>query len=101
MTEIAGCCKVVDGVSWTVERTAVTVFAPHLDRALRLDYPEAAIWDLAVRGQPVARIAVKLEWISGLDAAQARSFVAAAVGRWLASGLMTEISPLVEHIDHV
>ncbi|MBI5086313.1 MAG: hypothetical protein HZB13_17180, partial [Acidobacteria bacterium] len=40
-----------DGVRWTVEQQGIAVFAPGVERPLRLSYPEAAVWELLTRGQ--------------------------------------------------
>jgi len=51
-----------------------------------LPYPEAAVWDLLSRGEPLEAAAGKLGLIAGLDLEGARALVNDCARRWMAGG---------------
>ncbi|MBI5084847.1 MAG: hypothetical protein HZB13_09655, partial [Acidobacteria bacterium] len=73
---------------WTVEQQGIAVFAPGVERPLRLSYPEAAVWELLTRGQSSDVTAGKLRAIAHLDESGAEGLVRRQLKAWLAAGLI-------------
>ena len=76
------------GVRWAVETRGVAVFHPDKGVFATLEYPEAAVWDLASRGYRFDRIAELVGHIAGVERPAAESLVIDALERWLAMGLL-------------
>ena len=74
------------GVAWTVERRGVLLLG---DGGRMLAYPEAAIWDLLVRGNTLDQVSGKLSAIAGVPAEAARRLTGEWVERWSGEGLLT------------
>ncbi len=59
--------RAADHVSWVVEQGGILLIDRKTNRYIRLYYPEAAIWDLVVRGIPEKRLLRMLDVISDTD----------------------------------
>ena len=73
-------------MQWTVEREGVQVYSAA--GSLFLRYPQAAVWDLLARGQPIDEVIRKLCFIVALDQAAAARLVTDACLRWRGEGLL-------------
>ena len=75
------------GVRWVVERSALTL-TDGQGRLLRVDYPEAAIWDLLSRGYSFAKVVVMTSHIAAVGVEVAEALVHGALERWAAGGFI-------------
>jgi hypothetical protein len=77
-------------VGWAVEPTGILVLDAAAGRSVFLGYPEAAAWDLIVRGNPPARVAAQLAHIASVAPAEAGRLTGELLARWCAEGLLEE-----------
>jgi hypothetical protein len=71
-----------EAVLWSVEQTGIRVFDELGGKEMALEYPEAAVWDLIARGQPVARTVEVFRYAAGQTAEEAAEFVRQCVSQW-------------------
>jgi hypothetical protein len=71
-----------EAVSWSVEQTGIRVFDELGGKEMALEYPEAAVWDLLARGQPVAGIVEVIRYAAAQTAEEAAELVRLCVSRW-------------------
>jgi hypothetical protein len=74
------------GMSWVVQAHGVRVSDELARRSETLDYPEAAIWELLLRGHSVREAGAALQWILEVPADQAQGLVARCVREWTGAG---------------
>jgi len=75
-------CRVAQGVSWFVEEHGVLIIDELSRDSVRLSYPEAAVWDLLVRGSSTLRTASLLREGFALTESEARILVENCVRQW-------------------
>lgn len=71
---------------WLVESRGVELFDAKSGKRESLPYPQAAIWDLLVRGYGVEAIGPMVELIGGIAPAQAAALVAGSLEDWIRGG---------------
>lgn len=79
--------RLTPGVRWAVERVGITL-TDGKGQVRRLQYPEAAIWDLLSRGYTFDKVVTMTAHIAGQDPANARTLVVAALAEWADCGLI-------------
>ena len=57
--------RTASGVSWIAQDDGILIVDEVARRSETLDYPEAAVWDMACRGHDLASIETALRWIMG------------------------------------
>ena len=73
-------------IRWVVNPTSLTLTdGTHVHR---LEYPDAAIWDLLTRGYAFKKIVSMMTHIASLDETAAESLVRARLSAWMATGLV-------------
>jgi len=77
------------GVSWLVQGAGVLVIDEMARRSLMLAYPEAAVWELLLRGHDARHAGAMLRWIVGDSEQEAHSHVGRCVQEWSKAGLIT------------
>jgi hypothetical protein len=75
-------------IQWAVETDGIMLIQPSLNRAIKLGYPEAALWDLLSRCLPQERIIVMIATISGKDRYESEEWVSGTCNTWLKTGLI-------------
>jgi len=80
-------CRTAAGVQWVVERTGLILLRPNRP-PVRVDYPEAAIWDLLSRPYDFDTTAAMMQHIAALDETAARDLVTKTVNDWLEEGFL-------------
>jgi len=83
-------CRPARHVAWAVETKGVFVLDRATGTATFLSYPEAAIWDLAVRGETGDLIAGELSLIASLQPEESRKLVAETLERFRSEGFLVE-----------
>lgn len=81
--------RLAPGVRWSVETEGLLV-SDGKGAVYRLEYPEAAIWDLASRGYLLPKIVQMMCHIAGCDEARAQKQVLSSLARWKQAGLLCE-----------
>ena len=81
--------KPASGVRWSVETDGVLIVKAREARLLA--YPEAAVWDLAMRWQDLPAITRKLAWIAGTPPEQSVEFARELLRAWRRQGLVEEV----------
>lgn len=76
------------GVSWLVQGAGVLVIDEVARRSLMLAYPEAAVWELLLRGHDARQAGAMLRWIVGDSEQEAHSHVERYVQEWSKAGLI-------------
>lgn len=74
------------GVSWVVQDRGVEVLDEAARRSQRLGYPEAAVWELLLRGHDVPAAAEMLRWVLDVPPEEARELVERCLGEWTRAG---------------
>ena len=82
--------RLAQHVSWAVETGGVRIFDGAAGAAVFLSYPQAAIWDLTVRGEAPDRIVEKLRWIAAVSAEESRTLVMGCLADWLCRHYLVE-----------
>ena len=82
--------RIVPGTTWTVEPTTLMV-VDTMGVVSRLDYPDAAIWDLLTRGYPPRQVSRMIAAIARLDTGVAEAAVRSAVEAWARVGLVEAV----------
>ncbi len=80
--------RCAEGVSWAVELHGVVVLDPRRESAIRLGYPEAALWDLVSRSESGERLTQKMGALGSLEAEAVERFVSETLRRWVEAGLL-------------
>jgi hypothetical protein len=75
-------------VRWTVESAGVQLFDSATGAVCTLGYPEAAVWDLMVRGRSRPAIVSLMRPIASLDPRHAESLVSGLLIEWCARGFL-------------
>jgi hypothetical protein len=79
-------CRLAEGMIWFVEEHGVLVI-DELSRCSRLlSYPEAAVWDLLVRGFSARRAAMLLHGVFALSESAAEVLVTNCLREWSDAG---------------
>jgi hypothetical protein len=81
--------RVTQGTAWAVEVHGLLVRGPAGTR--RIHYPAAAVWDLISRYRSFDNVVALIGPIAGLDEAQARALVRAALDDWVAAGYLEPV----------
>jgi hypothetical protein len=76
------------GVSWIVEHDGIRLLRIGAGCAELLGYPEAAIWDLAVRGAGESAMAPKIAAIAACSTDEARRIIARTLAAWRERGVV-------------
>lgn len=84
--------RAAPGLSWVVQSHGVLVVDDLARQATTLSYPEAAVWELLLRGHTADHSGVLLQWIMGLPAGAAQAAVADAVTAWSLAGWIVAVS---------
>ena len=75
-------CRPAARVAWTVEIDGIRLFDKARHTVTRLDYPSAAVWDLASRGYGPPQIVAMLARIGSLDPEEAKHVVEESLRAW-------------------
>jgi len=78
------------GASWAVETRGIVVFLAARGKIARLDYPSAAIWDLASRGYRFQEIVELIRHIAGVEKPEAETLVLDSLHQWLTIGILEQ-----------
>ena len=78
------------GVAWSVERRGVLVFGADGRGGRMLSYPQAAVWDLVVRGNTMDKVSEQLSAIAAVSEEAAKQIARVAVAQWREQGLLVE-----------
>lgn len=92
-------------VAWSVEEGGIRIADGGRGAAAFLEYPEAAIWDFALRGIPEDRAVVMLAAIAAIapapmDVDAARALYRRTIKKWIAAHWIEERGESVEPVDH-
>ena len=74
------------GISWVVQNRGVQVIDEIARRSETLTYPQAAVWELILRGRDPAGAACMTQWIAGIAVEEAQALVARCIGEWTEAG---------------
>jgi hypothetical protein len=80
----------VPGLRYIAEPGRIVLLDTQTGRALHLEYPDAAIWDMMIRGYQHRRIADSLQDIAHLTAAHADQLICDLLARLLRADLLTQ-----------
>jgi len=75
------------GVRWVVEDDGL-LLDDATGRIEKVGYPDAAIWDLMVRGTRHGKLVELMTHVAGLDAAAASRLVTERLERWAERGVL-------------
>jgi hypothetical protein len=78
------------GLGWAVETRGIALYCRERGVFAHLDYPAAAIWDLASRGSGFDRISELMVHIAGVDRVAAEKLVRQTLDQWVTMGLLRE-----------
>lgn len=76
------------GTAWSVEPRGLLVLPSDGGPALRLEYPDAAVWDLLAMGNPPPAVVEKIAAMQGIPRTAAERTVFDAILRWTRAGLI-------------
>ena len=79
-------CCLAEGMAWFVEEDGVLVIDELSRCSRRLSYPEAAVWDLLVRGHGTRRAASLLRDGFAFTEPEAEALVANCLREWSVAG---------------
>ncbi len=80
--------RAAPAVAWVVQTAGLELFRDPGSPVVRLGYPEAAVWDLAVRGASLERITTDLAVIASLHRDGARDLAVRTIDSLCASGFL-------------
>jgi len=83
-------CSLAEGVTWLVEEHGILVIDELSRRSQLLQYPEAAVWDLLVRGHGTRRAATLLRWILAIPEPTAETLIKNCLQEWSDAGWLCE-----------
>ncbi len=72
--------------AWIVEKYGLSLVHPDTGQSMRLNYPEAALWDLLSRGLPVQRAAVIMTVISKMAPGAVLRWIVETLDYWAQAG---------------
>ncbi len=75
-------------IKWAVETDGIIIIQPSLNRAIKLVYPEAALWDLLSRRLSLEQIIEMIAAISGKDRDESEKWVSGTCNTWMKTGLI-------------
>jgi hypothetical protein len=76
--------------AWCVEGDGIVLVNRTSGAVRRLGYPQAAVWDLAARGQSFRRIASTLRAVASLGETDAVRLIHSCVRSWVEAGFLRE-----------
>lgn len=74
------------GCSWVADARGILVLDELARDACALGYPEAAIWELLLRGHSSEEAARLLQWIADLSPEEAQDLVSTRALQWVEAG---------------
>ena len=77
------------GIRWLAEEHGVLVIDELARRSEALNYPEAAVWELLLRGHSLPETVSMLKYIAGITDERAQLCVEQCVDRWCKAGWLT------------
>jgi hypothetical protein len=80
---------VAPGIRWIVEERGVRIIDELARRSEALGYPEAAVWELLLRGHSLPETVRMVRHIAGVTGAQAQMSVERCIDRWCKAGWLT------------
>jgi len=83
-------CCAAPGIRWLVEEYGVLVIDELARRSEALSYPEAAVWELLLRGHSLPETVRMFSHIAGVTDEQAQTSVERCIDRWRQAGWLTE-----------
>ena len=81
-------------VFWTVQSAGVLVLNARTGVSAELRYPEAAVWDLLMRGRDRMRMVRILSVVAGLTTPSARREIERCIAQWQLSGWIVQSTDL-------
>ena len=79
--------RVAPGIRWVVETHSILI-SDGSTEPVRIEYPEAALWDLVTRRHRTERCVALLAYIAGLDAAGAERLANETLETWERAGFL-------------
>lgn len=79
------CCS---DIEWAVETDGIMLFQKTLNKAIKLEGPDSALWDFLTRKIPAAKITAMMAAIQNLNTNSAEQWIATKIKNWLEIGLI-------------
>lgn len=79
--------RVAPGVRWAVETNSILISDGRTE-LVRIDYPEAALWDFVSRRRRADRCVPLMAYIAGLDAVSAERLINDTLDAWERAGFV-------------
>jgi hypothetical protein len=75
-------------VVWTVERKGILLLDQHSGAVLRLEYPQAAVWDLLHKKYEFDQMIRMLSVIAAMDTGRSKQLLVESLTAWTQAGFL-------------